>query len=239
MNTIKYLNWDSSFFNKHIAEIVLAEDDIISAEDVAANNYDLVIIKQPMDKEILIPGYIETFKETKFIFSKELILQNSPANIKIADSDDWDCSDSDFFDLAYESGKHSRFLLDEKFGTEKFKKLYQLWVTNSLNKSFAIKTFFYSEDKKTIKPTGFVTIQQDENIAKIGLIATDPLFQGKGLGRSLLHKAEDYCLENNISKMEIPTQKENTGACIFYHKMGYTIQEQIVIKHFWKISNEK
>ena len=100
-----------------------------------------------------------------------------------------------------------------------------------MNKKFAIKTFYLQFQEKAV---GFVTIQQSENIGKIGLIATSREFQGKGFGKKLLLFAENYCLKNGMNIMEIPTQKENHGACIFYEKLGYKIKEELIIKHFLK-----
>ena len=104
-------------------------------------------------------------------------------------------------------------------------------MDNSLNKTFAEKVFYiHSED--TIN--GFVTLQRDGNTAKIGLIAVNPNFQGKGIGTKLLQAAEYYAIKNNMDKMLIPTQKENILACNFYKKNGYSVKEETIIKHYWR-----
>ena len=61
-----------------------------------------------------------------------------------------------------------------------------------------------------------------------------PNSQGKGFGKNLLKKVENFCLENNVKTLHIPTQLENITACNFYTKLGYEISEKIIIKHFWK-----
>lgn len=226
--TIKKLDWDSDFFLKNIAEISLVNDEIPTIEN---DIYDLIVIKQDIELPFEVEGYSQSFKETKVIFEKNLTKFKVGEFSEIRDSDKEDKEFSYFTDLAYESGKMSRFRLDEKFGEAKFQDLYDLWVINSLNKKFAIKLFFIEKDHKAI---GFVTLQQDNNIGKIGLIATHPDFQGQGLGRKLLEYTENYCISNNIFQLEIPTQEENINACKFYHKMGYLVKEKIVIKHFWK-----
>ena len=83
----------------------------------------------------------------------------------------------------------------------------------------------------------FVTFKIKDNLAQIGLIAVSPNSQGKGLGKNILLKVENYCFQNNIKTLLIPTQLENVIACNFYSKMGYKISEKIVVKHFWKNSN--
>ncbi|MBD8084316.1 GNAT family N-acetyltransferase [Chryseobacterium caseinilyticum] len=228
-NKITDLKWDSTFFNKKIGELSVGQDH--SAEEIKVNNYDLIVVKQVSDKPLSIPGYRETFKETKVIFSKNLYNVNSHLSTDILDTDNTLAVDSYFFELAYESGKYSRFLQDPKFGEEKFRELYREWVINSLNKKFAVKTFYLEENKVA---TSFVTLQKDDHTGKIGLIAADPNFQGKGLGRKLLQHAENYCLNNSITRLEIPTQKENLQACRFYEKAGYEIKDELIIKHFWR-----
>ncbi|MFN1219607.1 GNAT family N-acetyltransferase [Chryseobacterium kwangjuense] len=224
---INYLQWDSDFFKKKIGEILLTQKENISSD----TTYDLIVAKQPSDFDYDIEGYHLSFKETKVNFIKSLEGLAIKASDIVQDTDD-DSKDVCFFkELAYESGKKSRFLLDKSFGEVKFKELYDMWIINSLNKKFAAKTFFIEEENQAI---GFVTVQQYDTLGKIGLIATHPDFQGRGYGKKLLHTAEEFCIKNGMTDLEIPTQKENIQACAFYSKQGYTIKDEITIKHYWK-----
>ena len=224
---INVLNWDSAFFNKKIGDVFFESPSVI--ENV--ENFNLIVTKQVLDFNFEISGFHQTFQETKVIFEKALNAKSDNYFSSIRDTDNNPKNIEDFLELAYTSGNFSRFLLDKNFGEENFKKLYREWVVNSLNKKFAIKIFYIEEDNQ---PIGFVTLQQSGNIGKIGLIATSPEQQGKGLGKKLLQFSENYCIENGMTTMEIPTQKENEQACQFYKKMGYTIKEELIIKHFWK-----
>jgi dTDP-4-amino-4,6-dideoxy-D-galactose acyltransferase len=224
---INFLQWDSDFFNKKIGDITVEKEEIVSDTE----DYDLIVLKQLSDFEIDITGFTLSFEETKVNFIKKLDDKSLQDYETIKDTDDSE-KDADFFkELAYESGKKSRFLLDEKFGEAKFGELYDRWVINSLNKKFALKTFYTEEDGKAI---GFVTLQKYNELGKIGLIATHPDFQGKGFGKKLLQKAENFCLKNGITHLEIPTQKENIQACSFYKKQGYDVKDEIIIKHYWR-----
>lgn len=49
---------------------------------------------------------------------------------------------------------------------------------------------------------------------------------------------EEYCLNNNIYELRIPTQKENVLVCTFYNKNGYQIIEETIIKHYWRYIND-
>ncbi|ALR31837.1 hypothetical protein ATE47_15540 [Chryseobacterium sp. IHB B 17019] len=223
---VNYLQWDSDFFNKKIGDI-----SIHQKEDIETEDYDLIVVKQPSEFNIELKNALLSFQETKVNFIKTLEKPHQPDSFTIKDTDSND-KDIEFFrELAYESGKKSRFLLDQKFGEEKFKELYDMWIINSLNKKFALKTFYIEENRKAI---GFVTLQKYNTLGKIGLIATHPDFQGKGFGKKLLNHVENFCIKNGIYQLEIPTQKENIQACAFYKKQGYSIKDEIIIKHYWK-----
>lgn len=223
---INYLQWDSDFFRRKVGDITIGKNEIVDPEE-----YDLIVVKQPDDFDIELGGYDLSFKETKINFIKKLT-HVSQSDFQMIKDTDVDEREIDFFKpLAYESGKKSRFLLDGKFGEQKFKELYDMWIINSLNKKFAVKIFYIEENATAI---GFVTLQKFNTLGKIGLIATHPEYQGKGFGKKLLDKTEDYCIKNGITDLEIPTQKENIQACNFYKRQGYKINDEIIIKHYWK-----
>ncbi len=219
---MKRLDWDSDFFGFEVGEII--DDNDLND----ANDFQLLILKQIDNKTIEIENFENTFAETKVIFSKKL--QNTIDKITISDTDFEPLQADDLYDLAYESGKQSRFLLDKNFGENKFKDLYKKWIDNSLNKQFADKTF-YIKNKNSI--AGFVSIKKHQNHATIGLIAVDATQQGQGIGKKLLQKAEQFCVESNLFELQIPTQKSNVQACGFYTKNGYKIIEETIIKHYW------
>ena len=222
---IRRLNWDSDFFGFEIGEID------IDAEFSNAACFDLLIIRQILNKIIKIENFENTFQETKVVFSK--ILNSNTSNgfdNSVVDFDKIPAKNASFYPLAFESGKYSRFKLDTKLN-HKFEMLYSKWIDNSLNKQFADKIFYLEEQNEII---GFITFKKVKNFATVGLLAVAQDQQGKGIGRKLLSKVEKYCISQNILELRIPTQKENLPACYFYSKMGYEIIEEIIIKHYWK-----
>ena len=224
--SIKRLDWDSNFFGYEVGEIE-NESDFSESE-----NYHLIILKQKREEEIEIEGFIKSFQETKVVFNKKLEKDNlNFLDDSIIDFDDEVINKEILYSLAFESGKYSRFKLDSNFPKHKFELLYTKWVDNSINKQFADKIFYVKEIDDIV---GFVTLKNNNKFSTIGLIAVSENYQGRGLGKKLLSKVEKYCISQNIFRLRIPTQKENRPACNFYEKMGYTIDEEIIIKHYWK-----
>lgn len=225
---IKTLDWDSNFFGFQIG---LLGDSYSYFESSHIEKYDLLIDKALENRTLNLTHFSLSFEECKVIYSKKINDLDFKSSTSILDEDEQHVLPSDLYKLAYESGKHSRFKLDNKFDIAKFKKLYQKWVENSLNKTFASKVFYVKDVSEII---GFITIKKNKDYAEIGLIAVSEKYQGQGIGKQLLKKAEAYCLSQDIDELKIPTQKSNTKACAFYQKNGYNIQDELFIKHYWR-----
>jgi ribosomal protein S18 acetylase RimI-like enzyme len=52
-------------------------------------------------------------------------------------------------------------------------------------------------------------------------LCVNPLFQGKGIAKSLVRFAEDYGRQYGYNSMRLDAFKENKGACGLYEKLGY------------------
>lgn len=223
---INRLVWDSDFFEIEVGDLIYKNNSITNNSE----DFELIYVKNDIDFELEINNFENTFSENKLVFSKNLnFSETSKRNIFSADK--IDCKIEEIYELAYESGKFSRFFLDNNFKIEKFKELYQKWVDNSISKLFADDLFVYQEDNKTI---GFVTYKIKNEVATIGLIAVSQNQQGKGIGGKLLNYLENFLFKSNVNSLSIPTQKNNIAACNFYKKQGYSVNEKTIIKHYWK-----
>jgi len=225
---IKVCEWDSLFFNKKIGEI---EFEDINQSSSSLNEFDLIYSKQQEEAIFVIDDFEHTYTETKVIFSKNIENSKNPVNSAIASALNTDINIDHIYKLAFESGKFSRFKLDDKFSQDEFEKLYKIWIDNSLAKKIADDVLIYKERDTVL---GFITYKISDNYATIGLLATDPKMQGKGIGTILLKAAEERLTNAMINELRIPTQLQNKSACSFYTKLGYTIKEKIIIKHYWK-----
>ena len=230
--TIKPLDWDSTFFNRKVGELEIENQFHLDSKKIDLNHYDLLYVKQIENEFLAIDQFLQTFVETKVTFSKHLSLQNSIEEGFIFSIFNLDVDIAEIYELAFESGKYSRFKLDPNFEQSEFEALYKMWVNHSLNKKYADAVLVYKEQNKIL---GFVTYKILENIATIGLIAVCPKQQGKGIGKKLLASVENELVNNDVKELRIPTQLQNEIACRFYTKMGYQIIEEKFIKHFWKL----
>lgn len=221
---IKKLEWDSNFFGIEIGEILyegkLSESNF--------DEYKLIYLKTKIDSSPEIKNFENTFSETKLIFEKKLY-QNNNLTSNIYSFKDLKIDKSLIYQLAFESGKFSRFNLDSNFGNVKFQELYKTWVDNSISSFFADDLLVYSDKNEIL---GFITYKKEGKEATIGLIAVSPYYQGKGIGSQLLKTVENKLVNDKIEILSIPTQEINEAACKFYKKQGYNLKERLFIKHY-------
>jgi len=225
---IKYLDWDSSFFNKKIGLLDLTSYSTFSQ---IQNDYELIYVVGGNENSIDIDGFKQTYTENKVIFSKKIEDVKRVTNSNIFEVSG-DFPKNQIYELALESGKFSRFKLDPNFNQNEFEKLYKKWVDNSFNKEFADTILVYQEQNKIL---GFITFKIMEKQATIGLIGVCPKHQGKGIGKKMVQSVEMELANNGIEELRIPTQLQNELACKFYKGLGYEIIEKKMIKHFWRL----
>lgn len=227
--TIKYLNWDSTFFKKKIGEIEITNSNF----QFPKMDYDLLYVKQKKKFEFELSDYNELYNETQLTFFKTIENSTSPPDKKIFSAlRDKDFEIEQIYNLAFESGRNSRFKHDKKFTEKEFCELYKCWVDNSLNKKLAEDLLIYRVQDEI---WGFITYNLMGLHASIGLIAVSPHKRGKGLGFKLLEAVEEKIRYKGIKKLFVKTQEHNNQSCAFYKKNGFGIFEKQIIKHFWKI----
>jgi dTDP-4-amino-4,6-dideoxy-D-galactose acyltransferase len=139
---------------------------------------------------------------------------------------------SQFLDLAFDSGKYSRFLLDQGFGRKLFEKLYSEWLHKSIDGKLADKVWVALDEKKIV---GFVTVKKsmENRTGQIGLIAVSENYRGKKIGHSLMSKCDEWYLENNLNFAKVVTQGDNIAASNFYETFGYKIEKIDYYYHLW------
>ena len=228
------LTWDSDFFNKRIGRIEVKDDYanlVENLEKAFKQQYDLVYVFG--DKNTNIPNQIlSKFKgklvDRKITYTAQIEDLQTKNTVEIKEFEEKNANL--LYELAYLSGKYSRFKLDEGIEIANFKRLYREWIDKSVSHQIAKKVFVYNENGQIM---GMITLGVKEKVANIGLIAVDETLQGKGIGMSLIDACVRYCKAENIITLDVPTQLDNTQACKFYEKCGFTEKSVQNIYHFW------
>ena len=135
---------------------------------------------------------------------------------------------AEILSLAYESGKFSRFKVDEKLSRHVFNTLYKLWIVRSLNGEIATDVLGYMEEGHC---KGILTYKVKEGVVEIGLVAVTPDMAGKGIGSKLMQSFLSRFEQG--TRIEVATQKRNEVACHFYEKNGFTVDYTTKIYHVW------
>lgn len=224
-----YLNWDSEFFKKEIAFIdgFRANERQIRAQinhffDTGAdciylytwklidlNGYDFILADR---KRIYLLNKPE-FKEMTIPYVKIPKYKGNP---------------SELYELALQSGEHSRFKIDNHFSDDEFSNLYKRWVDNSVNEGFADYVLVVLDPD----PVGFITAKVKTDRICIGLFATDKNYRGRGIGTRLMQEVINEASKKGL-KVEVVTQADNEAACHFYESKGFVKSDDQYVYHIW------
>ncbi len=223
---VEKLEWDTEFFGYEIGKFTQLDNSPFQLESFMdqAKKFKLVYLFSEFD---IVPAKSLLFMEKKVTFQKTLRpIGSGSSEIKLYQSglDSFE----ELQQLAFISGRYSRYKLDSNFTTNEFQKLYSAWI-----KKEEIDILIYKDDHKIV---GFITVEKvDINLSRVGLIAVDPKHQRKGIAQKLVAEAEILSMEKGNFQMHISTQSQNTAAMNFYKKNGYTIHSIVNIYHYWNL----
>ena len=230
---ILFLKWDTNFFQCKVGKIVLKQSDITL-------NACLKLAFQEGFKFLYIfSDYIISCQKTNFssvfdvggqiLFSKNLYASPenivSPSNIN---SFDGETLPPDILKLAYFSGHLSRFNIDPLISTNRFEKMYALWMQNTLCNKPDSEIYIYNINNCNV---ALVTAEFSKDHCTIGLIAVSAQFQGQGIASKLLSYVQAECIQRNISCLNVKTQLINHNAISLYKKNGFAEVERSFLYH--------
>ena len=237
---MRNLDWDTAFFGFPISSFQcdrLCQSDFQRLkEGLKAFNKALcyVITKEIVEMErfedlLLMPAKVTLYKMLSSLYEEKTIHQH------ICRINPTTSLDNELLELAYLSGKHSRFCIDPNFSSQDFNRFYSTWMENSLNGTLADEFIVYKKEQQVL---GFLTLKYGIDFAEIGLIAVNERSQGEGIGTHLIHAATCFASSNNYNKLVVSTQDSNLHACSFYKKNGFLIQETLYYSHLWNLNDE-
>lgn len=237
--SLTQLSWDSKFFGYKIGKIELRDLDAggIEREVAWAKQHGFALLYLFGEARVPLSSlWLEENRcrhvDTRVTYEKSGLAHKEGFVSTVRREP---AEDGQLYELAYESGKYSRFNLDPQFGKESFQRLYRAWVDNSVFGALADDILVYREGSRL---GGFCTVKYRKDKATIGLIAVSPDQQGKGVGRDLWDAVEARAAQQGCESISVATQLANAGACRFYEKMGMKIVESTDTYHLWLHAND-
>lgn len=225
---IQKVSWDSKFFGYSVGAIEYNGNnyDSLSLKNLKSLGYNLIYI---YSKTELPANFKFNLVDKKITYHKELSVIEGKYDL--VEFDENKHSYNQLLELAYLSGKYSRFNHDKNFINNEFNRMYKTWLDKSLNKEIAFKVLISLEDGII---TGFVTLKEKNNIcSQIGLIAVNNKFQGKRIGTKLIKECEILSLKCGYKELEVVTQYGNEAARGLYEKNGFKVSKELFIYHHW------
>lgn len=223
------LEWDSVFFRLNIGKLEI--------DDYA--NFDLNILKKSFQDFDLIYIYSNyKIDGLKLVDNKEVFILNDIKNsVRIFDDtvifDPIKHSYDQLLDLALQSGKYSRFNIDENFRNNEYQKLYTEWIDKSITKEMAIDIIIKIMDNRIV---GFTTLCEKTGLlANIGLVAVDSKFRGQGIARELIERTICEAHKIDFKSIQVVTQHNNIPAVNLYTSIGFKSQAITNIYHYWNL----
>ena len=227
---VQTLQWDSDFFSMRIGKIDIAPNDFLDVYrklTEASDYYDLiyVFVKKALQHRPKNVNLVDVKKVyAKFLSEVPVISDQVSIYTDTIPNDD-------LYRLALISGTCSRYNLDKQLPINSYERLYKRWIEQSVNGYMADKVLVHRSNRQI---DGMVTVRIKDGIASIGLIAVDKQIQGKGIGLKLINAVEHFLLtKTSVRILEVATQLNNVGACNFYKKCGFKIENEMYVYHWW------
>lgn len=228
---IQLAQWDTDHFGMKIGDLVIDGEinkEVFEHEILLARNegYKLLYLKDvTLPPDCLSQNVF--LADRKVTYVKKLASESNYNNLKVVSGLNRPL-DANLLSIALQSGGHSRYYLDKKFPISAFLTLYYQWIQKSLDGTLATDVLLYEIDNV---PQGLITYKQLDDKVSIGLVAVDVKYKGKGIGSDLM-RALFSILKPGIT-VEVATQQDNSEACHFYEKNGFSVESVYNIYHIW------
>lgn len=225
-----YLSWDSEFFNRRIAFIdgLHANDKQIKSEINRFFTQGTECIYLFIPHSIELNEYDAVLADRKRVYLLDTPIEKLDDNIQCQIRPNYNGDASELYNLALQSGEHSRFRVDTHFSYEDFSRLYKKWIDNSVNGDFADYIFVVLDPG----PKGFISAKIKGDRIVIGLFATDRQYRGLGIGSRLMQEVINEAARKGL-KVEVVTQANNLQACRFYENKGFKMVDEQYVYHIW------
>lgn len=237
--TTQFLAWDTQQLGLAVAKIIPTEFDqaelSATLNTLRQQHIKLVYWVVPESAHIAIAaakqqgGICVDHKVTYLIDLRDM--QTASLNIETIQPYPLSQPNDALIQLAYESGKYSRFRNDPHLTETQFQAVYKTWMINSALHKIADDVLVVRNAHDDI--VGMITLGEKNQRGDIGLLAVAESARGQQCGKKLVHAAQQYFIEKSFAYSQVVTQQENIPACKLYEKCGYAVEKVEYFFHFW------
>lgn len=100
-------------------------------------------------------------------------------------------------------------------------------LSDFLVKEHVTDTYIWNTDEGKLAGYFSIIVNQEEKTLEVLNIGVDPVFQGKGYGRTMMECAEKIAQEHDLHTVMLVTNVKNIFAINFYKKVGYSIAREM------------
>lgn len=237
---IEKLKWDTDFFGVNSAKVIL--NNSIDEQDIKEilkkledNNYEFVTInniKNNDNNNYFLKDISNIFlADVNIQFEKRVEEKNEiDNNVSVHNNFEYN---QEILQISQKSFIYSRFMND--LNLKNASDVYVEWAKNSFNKD----NKYFCTYKIENKVIGYLLFSIKDTSLTIELIAVDNNHKGKGIGKKLINKVEEFAYSNNITNMKVGTQLNNIYAQNFYINNGFRHISNNSIYHLWLRGNNR
>lgn len=233
----KKLVWDSTFFEQPVFAF-----ELTSSQDWKRLDQNLNSLKEEQPGAILYlkcpateltPGMNDLILRTGAVsYGSRVVYCQALPQEQIAPEISCtalEASTPEAVRVAIGSSRHSRFRQDPRL--EPYAdRLYEKWIQNGFD---AVKNGTGAVFAVQVKgeTAGILSVSLHDTEAKIELVAVQPAFGRRGIGRALVQRALTFAQEKGCRSISVVTQGENAPAMKLYESCGFVLCEQEYIWH--------
>lgn len=226
--SIEPLDWESDFFRRSTAKLNFTQTDAETILAYQMDKYDIVQAKVSASETALIDdlaGMGFSFVEGEIDFALTIGTENAYLNTALAETDHVVAAQvSDIVQL--------RTTAESVFSNSRFRtpwyhegdsgRFYGLWIEKAVLGTFDHTCLLVKDSAGAI--LGFVSLRSlDADTARVGLLASMPNAQGRGIGRKLMSAAYQWCVQHQKRQLNVATQMSNVAALNLYSRSGAAI----------------
>lgn len=229
-----FLEWDSSFFGKRIAQIAgatLNAEAWASVNEWARKNQIqcLYFLAEPQAETMRLGSELRfQLVDVRLTLEKRLAAETlgdpSAGSVRPFRSSDLPTLRA----LAGRLHRDSRFFADSRFSEERSQALFETWIEKDAREGMVFVAEMDSE------PVGYSSCRlRSGGEAQIGLVGVAESAQGRGFGKALVNATLRWCASQSAASVSVVTQGRNVAAQRLYQGCGFLTQSLRLWYHLW------